>query len=589
MENRGRPVLNNRVKHIAGGIFFSLWLALFSISLMAEPSWDTERLNLEMSIQKRVEEAISKIVSPGQFVLVVRVEPWAQPIDTATGRPVEDQRSGFYLPGVPERQRFDGSDDNVKRLVESLKPESPIFRRFIRRINATLVLDQDLSDEVVGKVREITREMIGLDPGRGDTLNIQKTVFQRPVAPAMLVDTNITKLQKSLQSYWLIISLSLILFCITVFFLFIFGPLRGFLNRFVQVLPTLKASDGGNRYGRMGGMEMQMPPQLMGMPYGYLPQAPGGASPANFSGSLQVENPNKNVSPFGFIREDHLGNLSILLSRETPEKAAVVLGYLPPEWISRVLTKIDPALQSEIASHLATTRQLLPEQVEDIEQDLKRRLDYLVGGPDQMIAIYESLDVDAQRRMLENLKESQPELAEDLRKRTLMFEDLEKLDVGSLKAILREVDLQTLVLSLRGASQELLRKILENVPGGKAEIIREELELTDVVPGKATMDAQRKVALIARRLEKEGHIQIPQITSAIPSARFGGSLKDTIKLPSGFKFHEPVISGDSPGMVQEGEVAKKGDITDRIRKFMSRGQRFEGDATTPDINDKHKE
>jgi flagellar motor switch protein FliG len=80
---------------------------------------------------------------------------------------------------------------------------------------------------------------------------------------------------------------------------------------------------------------------------------------------LQVENPNKITLPFSFIREDNLGNLSILLSRETPEKAAVVLGYLPPEWISRVLMRIDPGLQNEIASHLATTRQLLPEQAVD--------------------------------------------------------------------------------------------------------------------------------------------------------------------------------------------------------------------------------
>ncbi|MCB4757125.1 MAG: hypothetical protein LHV69_08895, partial [Elusimicrobia bacterium] len=330
---------------------------------------------------------------------------------------------------------------------------------------------------------------------------------------------------------------------------------------------------GGGRMGRLGGGDMMMPPQLMGMPYGYLPSPTGAGGPANFSGSLQVENPNKSTVPFGFIREDHLGNLAILLSRETPEKAAVVLGYLPAEWISRVLTKIDLALQSEIANHLATTRQLLPEQVEDIEQDLKRRLDYLIGGPDRITAVYESLEPDAQKRMLESLKGARPELVEELRRRTLLFDDMDKLEPAALKAVLREVDLQTLVLSLRGVSDGFLTKILENVPPGKAEIIREEIELSgDVLPGKAAFDARKKVAMIARRLEREGHIHIPQVAGAIPESRYGPSLKDTLKLPTGFKFQEPVVE-DASAVSPEDVNATKDDVVNKIRRFMSRGAR----------------
>lgn len=540
----------------------------------ANSSWDSERLNLEISMQRRVEEALGKILPQGQFVVVVRVEPWTQPID-GSGQPIEEE-SEYFLPGVPQKTNFDGTAGEVRKLVNTLKPDSPMFRRFIRRVSATLVLDQDINEDTVEKVRELTRQLLGLDPQRGDTLEIQRTGFQKPVLP-VVDNSGISRLQQGLKSYWLIISLSLIVFCVTVFFLFVFGPLRGFLNRFVQVLPTLKPNESPEgRIGRFGG-EMPMFPPMMG-PYGYLPQ-PGGASPASFSGSLQVENPHKNTLPFGFIREDHLGNLAILLSRETPEKAAVVLGYLPPDWISRVLTKIEASMQSEIAAHLATTRQLLPEQVEDIEQDLKRRLDYLVGGPDRIFAIYESLDSEAQRRMLDNLKETRPELVEEIRHRTMAFEDLIRLEPTALKAVLREVDLQTLVMSLRGVDKEFRTKILEYVSAGKAEIIREELELSDAPGGKATFEAQRKLILIAKRMEREGQIIIPQVESGVPSTRFAGSLRDSLKLPPGMKI-EPAAESSPPT-----EGKSKEDIENRIKRFMTRRsadrERFSIEDTLP--------
>lgn len=555
-------------------IFGLLSTALFvCLSVGAQSSWDSERLMLETNIQKRVEEALSKIIPPGQFVLVVRIEPWAQQTEDVK---TDDASDGYFLPGVPDRPRLDNSV-NVKDLASALKADSGMFKRFIKQISVTLVVDQDIPEETVDKVRELTRQMVGLDPQRGDTLNVQRTVFQK--APVPIIDnSSIFKLQNSLKNYWLIISLSLILFCVAIFILFMFGPLRGFLNRFVQVLPTLKQQEEGG-YPRMGPGEMPYMPFFPG--YGALPGGGGGGGPnSNFSGMLQVENPNKIALPFSFIREDNLGNLAILLSRENPEKAATVLGYLPPEWISRVLMRIDTSLQSEIASHLATTRQLLPEQVEDIEQDLKRRLDYMVGGPDRLLAIYESLDADAQKRMLDSLKDTRPEVGDEIRKRSLLFEDLEKLDVGSLKAVLREVDLQTLVTSLSNVSESFLKRVLENVSAGKAEIIREEVELKQNFAGPVVAEAQRKVAAVARRLRKEGHVNIPQVeSSSAPTARYGGSLRDSLKLPQGMK-KETVVEG-----VTKEPPAPPKNIEDRIKKFMKRDspdkERYPGDGKAP--------
>jgi len=297
-----------------------------------------------------------------------------------------------------------------------------------------------------------------------------------------------------------------------------------------------------------GALEAQILPALMAQSLG-LPAPNSSGGPANFSGMLQVENPNKRTTPFSFIREDHLSNLAVLLSHESPEKAAVVLGYLPNEWISRVMAKMDPQLQLEITNQLATTRQLLPEQVEDIEQDLKRRLDYMIGGTDRIYAVYDNLDQETQRRMLEHLKISRPDIVDELRKRTLFFEDLEKLDSVSLKAVLREVDLQTLVASLRGEPESLVARMLEHLTEGKAEIVKQELDMGENRSTRSSAEAQKRICLIAKRLAKEGQVQIVHVSETSPSTRYSGTLRTTLKLPPGLALKE-----SQKASTEEGEI-----------------------------------
>ncbi|MFN0117867.1 MAG: FliG C-terminal domain-containing protein [Elusimicrobiota bacterium] len=516
-------------------------------------SWDSERLNLEVRMQQRVEEVLSKILSPDQFVVVVRIEPLVSSPNTV----VQDESDGFFLPGVPNRSSLNETSQQVKSLVDTLKTEDKFFKKFIKRISVTLVLDESLPEVEVGKVRELTRQILGLDPERGDSLNIQKSKFNKSATP-IVNNSPMNRIQTELKNYWVVVVLILTIFCVFVCLLFMFGPLRGFLNNLIQILPTLKPEDSGrNRADPFPLIPPYFPPS-----YG-LPNGGNGGGNTNFSGALQVENPNKTTLPFGFIREDNISNLAVILSKESPEKAAVVLGYLPADWIIRVMSKISPTLQSEITSKLATTRQLLPEQVEDIEQDLKRRLDYMIGGPERMFSVYESLDPEAQRNMLENLKESSPEIAEEMRQRSFLFEDLDKFEVSSLKAILREVDLQTLILSLRASDELFVNKILEHVPEGKAEIIRDELSFkTENLTPKIITDAQRKISLIAKRLKAEGHIHIPEVKSFSPAERLAGSLRHSLKLPAGMKFEESlsVDSASRPG----------NDIENKISNFLKK-------------------
>jgi hypothetical protein len=142
-----------------------------------------------------------------------------------------------------------------------------------------------------------------------------------------------------------------------------------------------------------------------------------------------------------------------------------------------------------------------------------------------------------------------------------LFDDLDRFDPPALKAILREVDLQTMVMALKGVSDGFRTHILEHMSQGKAEIVRQELDLGDsAAPGRATAEAQKKVVLIAKRLEREGQIHVPAVEPGGAATRFGPSLRSTLKLPPGLRRSD---------VIPATEVAAD-DIKDRIKKFMGR-------------------
>src|SRR5204862_3494834 len=107
-----------------------------SVALYAvETSMDGERLDLEMRMQTRVEEALAKILPAGQFVVVVRVEPVTKILSQKEEAPAE--QDGFFLPGVPSIKKMDGSADAIRKLTDQLRPEKEVYHKFIKRITVT--------------------------------------------------------------------------------------------------------------------------------------------------------------------------------------------------------------------------------------------------------------------------------------------------------------------------------------------------------------------------------------------------------------------------------------------------------------------
>ena len=110
--------------------------------------------------------------------------------------------------------------------------------------------------------------------------------------------------------------------------------------------------------------------------------------------------------------------------------------------------------------------------------------------------------------IVESLEVQDPELAEDIKKRMFVFENIIMLDDRSLQMVLREVDSKELGLALKAASSEVANKVFKNMSKRASEMLREEIDFMGPVRIRDVEEAQQKIVAVIRRLEESGEIVI---------------------------------------------------------------------------------
>ncbi len=224
---------------------------------------------------------------------------------------------------------------------------------------------------------------------------------------------------------------------------------------------------------------------------------------------------NLQVKPFEFVKKADPLQLVNFLQSEHPQVIALVLSYLDPAMAAQVLGALPEDLQIEVVKRIALLERTSPEIVREIEKSLERRLSGIVsqqfskvGGVDTAAEIMNNIDRQTEKKIMEQLTQDAPELAEEIRRRMFVFEDILKLDDRSIQLVLREVDTRDLALALKGASDEVKEKIFKNMSKRAAQLLKDELEFMGPVRVKDVEEAQQKIINIIRRLEESGEIVI---------------------------------------------------------------------------------
>ena len=197
--------------------------------------------------------------------------------------------------------------------------------------------------------------------------------------------------------------------------------------------------------------------------------------------------------------------LCLLLQKAKPLSVSAVLHYLPPSMASQALRSLDSGKRIEVVRLMSKVTQLDRGQVQALEESLRSRVNYLMGGEHKLAELIDHAPASLQEELLGALKSHDPELGDRLKKRVVLLEDLALLGETELKALFRRVPLRSLAVVLK-SDPELKDKIMSKVGHGAGEWLAQEIELTRESPGELVESEQRRVLAALSQLVREGSV-----------------------------------------------------------------------------------
>ncbi|MDE6714678.1 MAG: flagellar motor switch protein FliG [Lachnospiraceae bacterium] len=221
------------------------------------------------------------------------------------------------------------------------------------------------------------------------------------------------------------------------------------------------------------------------------------------------------VKPFEFVRKTDALQLLNFIQDEHPQTIALILSYLSSQQASAIISALPPENQADVAKRIAVMDRTSPDVIKEVERVLESKLanlvnqDYtVIGGVDRVVDILNSTDRSTEKHIMEILEIEDPELADEIRKKMFVFEDILLLDDRSIQRVLRDVDNNELALALKGANEEVQNAIFKNLSKRLAEMIKEDMEFMGPVRMKDVEEAQQKIVNIIRKLEDSGELVI---------------------------------------------------------------------------------
>ena len=218
---------------------------------------------------------------------------------------------------------------------------------------------------------------------------------------------------------------------------------------------------------------------------------------------------------FDFVRDGDSKNLIAMLQHERAQTIALVLAYARSDQAAAVIAELPKQKQIQVVEAIAKMESASPETIRAVEGVLQKKFDTVfsvdyaqVGGVDYTADVMNNMDRTNEKFIFDELSKKDIKLADDIRRRMFIFEDVTSLDDMAIQKTLREVDNQDLVLALKGATPEVSEAIFANMSSRMAETVRSDLEITGNVRLRDVEEAQSRIVAIIRRLEDEGEIVV---------------------------------------------------------------------------------
>ena len=209
------------------------------------------------------------------------------------------------------------------------------------------------------------------------------------------------------------------------------------------------------------------------------------------------------------------GSVAELLRNEHPQIVAAILVHLDPEHAGSVLKALPERHRNEVLVRIATLDGIQPAALRDLNEVMSKVLaggDKLrkasLGGAKAAAEIINLMGSAVETSALDFIREADNDLAQKIMDNMFTFDDLEKLEDSGIQALLKEVQSESLIVALKGATPEMRDKVLKNMSKRAAETLREDLESRGPVRVSEVEAEQKEMLKIVRRLADEGQIQL---------------------------------------------------------------------------------
>ena len=202
-----------------------------------------------------------------------------------------------------------------------------------------------------------------------------------------------------------------------------------------------------------------------------------------------------------------------LLEQEHPQTVALILSTQHLEHAAEILTHLPEEVRADVAYRISKIEKVSPVVLSRIEDALHREIGLVsgkahkkVGGIDAIVGILTHMKNNLDADILEDMEQTDPHMAEEIRKKMFTFENLVALDGRSLQMILREVNNDSLTMALKIASEDMKEKIFSNMSARAADMIRDDLEAMGPIRLSEVEIMQQSIVKIAMKLEEEGKL-----------------------------------------------------------------------------------
>ncbi len=444
----------------------------------AEPS--AEETLVSERLSSRAMAVIDGIIGPGRarVLLEVRGErlqirseaeimtPLSSPGGSNASSSVKEALRILDLPGY-YKDRSAAAADKVEKEKAAAPPTTPSLQPFqksfeqslrdagfeIKRIEAVVVLDSALSETDARAVSQLLPQLLRIDDSRGDKLSIVRAAMR----PAW-------KLAFSTPADWRALSLA---GGAVLAALFVAMILSGALVRAARVfamelghrrpMETLPAAQGGEL----------LPELTPGMPAGLIEASRAGSGDGPVLALGQR---------FDFLVDADASGAARILAGEKPEDLAQVFAYLSkthPETASRLFARLSGDTQADASASLLKLSVMDPERLAEIEERLKVSVANGMRGSERLAAILSRVPSEARMDILGRLAVNDSNGVAEIESSLFSFEDIRALSDPDFRRLLSEIPYGTWGAALRGAPQDLLQRVLSDLPQGPNEEVRQ--------------------------------------------------------------------------------------------------------------------